>query len=190
MYLVLTDSIGRKRFTVPCAAYVSHDEDGLVLLEVTGTTTAMEAIWANIVKGRTVRYVVDTEITFNVGATSRRVRVHPQTTYKRQSARSRMLLMHEGMSRYEYRYLIGGTVEEPSPWFQQAVQLRLPFPMLSHWTRDLWRYAVDDNLIMPIKQSYGMTAWKLLATDYFTTKWQKLISTMVRDGVLKEKANG
>lgn len=192
MYVTLLDSIKRKRFTTPCAAYVEHDSDGLILLELTGATSAVEAMWAHIVKGRTERSLTPTTLHFNVGSVSHNLRVIPQTSYKRAtSQRDRMIIQHEGLSRYRYDYLLKGDMDTPSPWFYQALALKLPYPVLKHWTKPLWIHAINSNLVVPIKTAYGVSAWTLHADDYYLTGWQKLITNLIKKKVLTaEVPNG
>lgn len=191
MYVTLLDSIKRRRFTTPCVAYVEDNEDGLILLELTGATSAVEAMWAHIVKGRTERSLTPTTLHFNVGSVSHNLRVIPQTSYKRAtSQRDRMIVQHEGLSRYRYDYLLKGDMDTPSPWFYQALALKLPYPVLLHWAKPLWIHAIDGNLIRPIPTAYGVSAWKLHANDYYLNGWQKLISTLVKKKVLTEVPNG
>lgn len=191
MYVTLLDSIGRKRFTAPCAAFVQHEQDGLILIELTGVTSAVEAMWAHIVKGRTERSLVATTLYFNVGSVSHNLRVIPQTSYKRATKeRSRMIIQHEGLSRFNYDYLLGGDVETPSPWFYQALSVKLPYPVLRHWAEPLWVHAVDGNLVVPVRTAYGVSAWKLHATDYYLNGWQKLITSLIKKNILTEVPNG
>lgn len=183
MYVKLLDKIDRLRVTAQCTAYAESETDGLLLIELPDVTSAIEAIWSHIVKGRSERTLTSTNVYFNVGGVSRRVAVVPSTKYHRdKKATDRLLLLHDGLTRFRYDYVLGGSVDEPSPWFLVALQMRLPIPVLPHWSPMLWVAAQENNLVVPADVVYGaISVWKIRANDSWIDNWSKMIQGLVKN---------
>ncbi len=182
MYVKLLDKIDRLRVTAQCTAYAESDTDGLLLIELPDVTSAVEAVWSHIVKGRSERTLTNTNVYFNVGGVSRRIQVVPTTKYHRdKKATDRLLLLHDGLTRFRYDYVLGGSADEPSPWFLVALQMRLPIPVLPHWSPVLWTAAQENNLVVPTDAVYGaISVWKLRASDSWIDNWSKMIKELVK----------
>lgn len=192
MYVTLRDSIGRKRFVVPVASFAQSEEHGLILIELVGVAQANEAAWANIVKQRSERTVVDTDLTFTYGSFHKIVRVSPlKGRYKRAvKIQDRVLIKHEGLSRFNQDWIIGGSLENPSPWFFQAVANKLPFPVLPHWTSTLWQTGISEKLVVACDNSYGVSVWQLKHEDYYSERWKKVVLELIKNRKLKEAPDG
>ena len=189
MYVKLLDSIGRLRVTAQCAAFSQDDDDGLLLLELVDVTSANEAIWSHIVKGRTERNIVSTNAHFQLGDIQSAIKVIPSTKYHKIKLPkdNRIILLHSGLSRFSYDYLLGGNIEEPSPWFLLALQMRLPYPILPHWINTLWRKAQAEDLVESISKTYGDTSvWRFRANSYQVMKWGELLTKLVKTKELTE----
>lgn len=189
MYVKLLDKTDRLRVTAQCVSYAESDVDGLLLIELPDVTSAIEAIWSHIVKGRTERNLTDTNAYFHVGGVTRRIRVVPSTKYHRdKKVTDRLILLHDGLTRFRYDYLLCGSVDEPSPWFLPALQLRLPIPVLPHWSETLWTAARANHLVTPADTTYGSaTVWKLNASEIWIESWSKMIQELVKAKKLTAK---
>jgi hypothetical protein len=192
MYVTLRDSIGRKRFVVPVASFAQCEENGLILIELVGVAQANEAAWANIVKQRSERSVTDTNLTFTVGSLEKAVRVTPlKGRYKRAvKIQDRVLIKHEGLSRFNQDWLIGGSLERPSPWFFQAAANKLLFPILPHWSNTLWKAGINERLVIACNNQYGVSVWEFKHQDYYAKRWEKLVIELIKGKQLKEEPNG
>lgn len=180
MYVKLYDSADRLRFTVPCAAFVADDADGLILLELVGADSENRAVWSHIVKGRTERNLTDTNAYFFAGGAQHRIKVIPSTKYHKVEQSGRLILLHDGLTRFRHDYLLAGAADEPSPWFLPALQLRLPIPVLPTWAPRLWEAAQNKKLVQPADVAFGpAVVWRLLADglDPWTTLIQHLVKT-------------
>jgi hypothetical protein len=189
MLVNLYDKNGKHRVSCPVLTFAQDANEsyapGLLLLEIAGPDSARRAIWSNIVKGRTSNSREATDVMFSYGGIKKIVLVTPTKTnkYHQVKDKNRTLLVHDGLSRFRYEYLLGGDEDEPSPWFFPAFQLNLNLPTLDHWMSTIWREAIDEGNIVPV-QNYGtVTLWKVL---WYEPRWQKLLSRLVKDGTLKE----
>lgn len=172
----------RHRFTVRCPFFVHDRTDGLVFMELVGVPTETRAVWAHLLQGRSERSLVDTNAVFQIAGVRTTVRINPTTKYFSYQTRSRLLLMHEEMTKQNMRYMLGGTETEPSPWFQTVLSHHLPYPFLLGWLPQLWLYGVSDNLIQPADSWGPQRVWKFWPNDY---EWRRLIVAKVRSGNLK-----
>lgn len=187
MYVKLHDSAGRLRFTVPCAAFVADDAAGLLLLELVGADSENRAVWSHIVKARTERSLTDTNAHFFAGGAQHTIRVVPATKYHKVEQSGRLILLHDGLTRFRYDYLLAGSADAPSPWFLPALQLRLPIPVLPHWAPTLWTAAQDNKLLKRAKIAFGPTiVWQLFADGIFADAWAKVVQKLVKAKQLTE----
>ena len=178
MYVKLHDSAGRLRFTVPCAAYVADDENGLLLLELVGADSENRAVWSHIVKARSERSLTTTSAHFHAGASKDGICVVPTTKYHKVEQSGRVILLHDGLTRFRYEYLLGGDDDKPSPWFMLALQLHLAIPVLSHWASTVWAAARGRKLVRPVDVSFGpATVWKL---DLNLSSWESVVQDLVK----------
>ena len=179
MYVQLFDSRGRLRFTVPCAAFVADHGDGLVLLELVGADSENRAVWSHLVKARSERTLTATTAHFHAAGAQHTLQVIPTTKYHKVEQAGRVILLHDGLTRFRHDYLLGGTAGEPSPWFLPALQLRLPIPVLPAWAGTLWQAALADKLVQAADVAYGPAlVWKLQADNL--ASWAKLVQRLVR----------
>lgn len=178
MYVKLHDKANRLRFTVPCAAYVADDSDGLLLLELVGADSENRAVWSHIVKARSERSLTATSAHFHAGASKDVICVVPTTKYHKVEQSGRVILLHEGLTRFRYEYLLGGDDDTPSPWFMLALQLHLAIPVLPHWAPALWQAARDRELVEPAKTAFGPAmVWKL---DVNQNTWERTVQDLVK----------
>ena len=179
MYVKLFDSADRLRFTVPCAAFVADDADGLILLELVGADSENRAVWSHIVKARAERNLTATHAQFFAAGAQHTIRVIPSTKYHKAEQSGRLILLHDGLTRFRYDYLLAGAADAPSPWFLTALQLRLPIPVLPGWATTLWGAALAEKLVQPVTCAYSPVAvWQLLAGGL--DAWGAMIQRLVR----------
>ncbi len=178
MYVKLHDKAGRLRFTVPCAAYVADNADGLLLLELVGADSENRAVWSHIVKARSERSLLATSAHFHAGAPKDVICVVPTTKYHKVEQSGRVILLHDGLTRFRYEYLLGGADDEPSPWFMLALQQHIPIPMLPHWAPVIWARARELSLVQPADLSFGpAVVWQL---DLSQNTWERMIQDLVK----------
>lgn len=182
MFVQLKDSLGRKRYTVPCLNYAANYEDGLILLELAGVDTANRAIWSHIVKGRKERTLTATGATFYMGGVKETISIIPGVKYHKVEETGRLLLMHDNTTRFRYQYMFDGTDTDPSPWLLPVLQANLPLPILEHWVDPIWRNVVDDGkLIKPVEVYGPAKIWKFRQSE---PEWANVITTFVKNGLL------
>lgn len=187
MYVTLHDSADRLRFTVPCAAFVADDSDGLLLLELVGADSENRAVWSHIVKARPERSLTATRACFHAGGAEHVIQVIPSTKYHKVEQTGRVILLHDGLTRFRYEYLLAGTAEDPSPWFLPALQLRLPIPVLPHWTTTLWAAALADHVVQAVTCAYSPVAvWRLASDD--PRRWGAIIQHLIQAKQLSVEA--
>lgn len=87
-----------------------------------------------------------------------------------------LIMLHPHFSRMDGRFMLGGTEEEPSPWFPRSFQNLIKVPFLFGWGATLWRVGIENGLI----NNRGIY-WSL-NTD--SNRWQKLIGRLVKEGQL------
>ncbi len=186
MYVKLHDKANRLRFTVPCAAYAADNPAGLLLLELVGADSENRAVWSHIVKARSERSLVDTNAHLHVGAATETIQVVPTTKYHKVEQAGRVILLHDGLTRFRYEYLLGGDDDEPSPWFMQALQQHIPIPVLPHWTPMIWAKARDLRLVQPANVSFGpVVVWQLHLNQ---DAWNQIIQDLVKTRKVTVKA--
>jgi hypothetical protein len=158
----------------------------LLILELAGPDSGRRAIWSNIVKGRKANSREHTDVVFQVGGIKINVMVTPTKAnkYHQVKDRDRTILIHDSLSRFRYEYLLGGTEDEPSPWFFGAFQMNLNLPTLNHWTETLWRHAVDEEIIKPVQSHGSVTVWH---AHWYEPRWSKLITELVKTGTLTKE---
>jgi hypothetical protein len=178
MYVKLHDSAGRLRLNVPCAACVADDENGLLLLELVGADSENRAVWSHLVKDRSERSLVATGAQFHAGASKDVICVVPTTKYHKVEESGRVILLHDGLTRFRYEYLLGGNDNTPSPWFMPALQQHIPIPVLPHWAPVLWTKAREKKLVQPADLSFGpAVVWQL---DLNQNSWERMIQDLVK----------
>jgi hypothetical protein len=178
MYVKLHDKAERLRFTVPCAAYVADDENGLLLLELVGADSENRAVWSHIVKARSERSLTATSAHFHAGASKDVICVVPNTKYHKVEQSGRVILLHDGLTRFRYEYLLGGDDDAPSPWFMLALQQHIPIPVLSHWAPVIRAKARELSLVRPADVSFGpAVVWQL---DLNQNTWERMIQDLVK----------
>ena len=178
MYVKLHDKADRLRFTVPCAAYVADNADGLLLLELVGADSENRAVWSHLVKARSERSLVATGAQFYAGGAAEVICVIPTTKYHKVEQSGRVILLHDSLTRFRYQYLLGGDDEQPSPWFLPALQMQIPIPVLPHWAPVIWTNARERNLVQPVDVSFGpAVVWQL---DLNQNTWERMIQELVK----------
>jgi hypothetical protein len=136
---------------VPVLAYVidqmSHKK--LVYLEMFGALEGQRAIWANIVKHRTGTTGHDPTVKTEVTVDGKIVIVHPADRYLQMTVRNHVCVLHGSMAHAERAYIIGGSMEQPSPWFYQFLQKQIDgLPFLEEWLPQLWKLGLEHELIV------------------------------------------
>jgi len=184
MYIMLFDSKGKHRLNVPVSAFAQSDNDGLLLLELTGVDTANRACWANIVKHRPERTLTDTNATFIMGNATP-VRVIPATKYHKLERPNRLLLLHNSLTRFQLDYLLGGSHDQPSPWFASALQNNVPLPMLDHWLLPVWKGALARRLVTLASTIAGpVNVWRINHQE--PERWLAMATEMIKAKLLTE----
>ena len=85
-----------------------------------------------------------------------------ESAAQRYGTERRVILLHDGLTRFRYEYLLGGDDNEPSPWFMLALQQHIPIPVLPHWAPVLWARAHELSLVRPADVSFGpAVVWQL-----------------------------
>ena len=187
MFVRLYDTKDHLRHTVPVAAFAQDNTEGLIFLELAGVEVQNRAVWANIVKGRPTRSLTETETHFHQGPSETRITVIPGTRYHKIEANGHLFLMHTGLTTFKQEWLIGGTDQEPSPWFAVAYQRNLPLPILPHWTTTLWKAAIAANLVAPADTNAGpVTLWRVY--HEYTERWTALLGRLVHNKMLTQEA--
>ena len=186
MYVILNDAKGRHRHTVPVSAFAHCTSDGLLLLELTGVDTQNRAVWANIVKHRPERTLTLTDAIFQMGQKVEPIGVIPTTKYHKVERPGRVLLLHDGLTRFQMNFLLGGSHDQPSPWFAAALQATVPLPVLDHWITPLWKAAIAEKLLLLAQVIAGpVNVWRL---SHETATWRRMISRMVYAKMLTVEA--
>jgi len=182
MYVKLVDKDGKFRVAAQCASFAASNDDGLLLLELPDVTSAVDAIWSHLVKGRSERSLTGTNAHFYSGGVHHQIKLIPSTKYHRdKKITDRLLLVHDGLTRFQYQYLMGGSLDEPSPWFMVAAQQCLPIPLLPHWAPVLWGHALTKGLVTIADTVYGdIAVWKMHAGSSQLDNWVKLIQDLVQ----------
>jgi len=179
MYVELHDKIGRLRFTVLTAAYVADQADGLLLLELVGADSENRAVWSHIVKARTERSLVTTNAHFHAAGVDEAICVVPTIKYHKVEQAGRVILLHDGLTRFRHLYLLGGSEDTPSPWFMPALQMHLPIPVLPHWAPIVWHQALAERLVRPVETCFGAAVvWKL---NVRPISWERLVQDLVKE---------
>jgi hypothetical protein len=178
MYVELHDKTGRLRFTVPCAAYVADNAHGLLLLELVGADSENRAVWSHIVKARSERSLTATNAHFHAAGADETICVVPTTKYHKIEQPGRVILLHDGLTRFRYEYLLGGDDDVPSPWFMLALQQHIPIPVLPHWASAIWAKARELSVVRPADLSFGpAVVWQL---DLNQNAWEQMIQDLVK----------
>jgi hypothetical protein len=178
MYVELHDKTGRLRFIVPCTAYVADNADGLLLLELVGADSENRAVWSHIVKARSERSLVATGAQFHAAGADETICVVPTTKYHKVEQSGRVLLLHDGLTRFRYEYLLGGDDDVPSPWFMLALQQHIPVPVLPHWAPVIWAKARELSVVQPTNVSFGpAVVWKFGLNP---NTWEQMIQGLVK----------
>ncbi len=191
MYIELRDTIGRHRFDAPVSSFAQDPSEGLLMVELTGVPQANEAVWAHFVRGRSERTLQKTGATLRAGGLVIPIYLTPGVRYHRDKGiKDRVLILHDGFSRYKNRFIVGGDEETPSPWFPSSLS-RLPYGLLPHWYPVLWRSSQKATssipvLITKVSEVWGPKAvWEVKTTDY-EKYWERRIIQLLKSGELKE----
>jgi hypothetical protein len=184
MHASLFDIKGRLRFTdVPVADLVT-DWSGIVLLSLMGAPQANRAIWANIVKRRTTRNPTKTQVSVRRGGEEFRLEVTPKHKYHMASGPrgEGIVIVRADLNRMNYRYILGGDEETPSPWFQRALTHVPTMPYREEWLPAIWQKAMKTSAITrPDRMWTATSIWKINRNERL---WHTIIKELLQEGVI------
>ena len=190
MYLTLKDSANRIRFRgLVQAPDFASDGNGMLLLSLVGPQTALLAVHANIVKHRPERTLVATQVMLRKGAEQFTVRTVPGNKYHISAmpevdGQKTVIILRTDFSKLGgHRYILGGTEDEPSPWFESAMSNLPTLPYKTEWLPVLWKEAQKAKLIaVPCYMNQvGIGVWQVSAQE---VQWQKLLKELILKGAL------
>jgi len=184
----------RELYRVQCPTMIANREYGTVWLEMYGPEQSVRAIAFHIkghpdLKGRrTMQQLTNLHYYNEEGGTTSMLQFDPGTvpdykmitiTKDHEPGFITMLFIHPWFSRMEQRFILGGTVDEPSPWFANAFQKVVPIPFMESWTEELWKAAVNKGLVQPLDST--KLAWQINSSKW---QWQRLVESMIKAGTL------
>ena len=179
MYLELYDKIGRRRFKgMQCPDYVA-DRNGVLFMTAFGPPQAIRAVWAHLVKHRKKRTLTPTNIKVSEGPLVTTVQTMPNVNRYHMinvtvDGQQGICIMRHDMNRLHAEYVVGGTEDEPSPWFEMALGQIPTLPYREEWLTALWQMGVYARLIEPVdKCTSALRFWRVHTDD---GQWRGLIS--------------
>lgn len=181
-------------YRVQCPTYISTHEHGTIWLELYGPEQPVRAIMFHIklhpdlVKARTNKSLTNLKH-YNGDTGNTRMLVYDPLTVKdakmftitkdHEPGFITMIMAHPFFSRMEQRFILGGTKDEPSPWFASAFQRVVPIPFMDHWTMPLWERGINHKLVKHI--SVKPNIWEISSN---IDLWRRQVERMIQTGVL------
>ena len=184
----------RELYRVQCPTMIKSKEHGVIWMEMYGPEQPVRAIAFHI-KGhpdlknrRTMQSLTNLQYYSDETGKTSMLTFHPLTisdykmitlTQGHDPGFMTMLFIHPWFSRLEQRFILGGTVDEPSEWFACAFQNVVPIPFMVEWTTPLWKAGISNSLLTRL-DSDGMV-WEISTKSY---QWQRLVERMIQKGQL------
>lgn len=156
--------IEQHTFTAYAAQYmttIQNSREVLQMIELVGPTTAIRAIWADIVKGRDGDFPVKTSTKIKVSGKWHNIYIIPGTKYVQYSEKKILMIYHIDFTQDKRKAIFGGNLEKPPIHFMEALTKNFPhIPFLiKKWEMELWKAMIDAQRVKPLK-SYGpMMGW-------------------------------
>lgn len=181
MYCELYDKIGRRRFKGLQAPDYVEDNTGLVFMTLFGPPQAIRAVWAHLVRKRTKRSLVATNIQVSEGPNVFTVHTMPHlnryhmTPVSIDGQQGICILRHD-MNRLNAEYVVGGTEDEPSPWFEMALGQIPTLPYRKEWLPMLWQMGISEDLITEVDSNRCISALRFWKINTYDSTWRRMLS--------------
>lgn len=154
------------------------DGNNMVMIELRGVDTAINAIWAHIVKGKHEGNV--TNVVFNYEGRDRPLYLPEKEKYLKYGFKNGILLYSKMFAEKERSAFLGGNDETPAIHFMEAFKMtNQEIPFLDSWALNLWKIAIQKAHITPLEtiSDRNMNAWKI--KKGIQQQWK---DTYIRDG--------
>lgn len=189
MKVTFQTTIKRKLQTFTCESpffavrKYDHWHKHLAILEINGAPTAIQAIWAHLVKRRTGQDSENTDIKIKAANEEITLAVIPGSKYYKTVVGNTLVLSIAEFGKKSRKCFLGGDYENPSPYFIDAFRINVPqIPVLRTWAYDLWKLGLDKGGIKPLFNYGPVNAWEIVSHP-----WEDVIKEMVpkwRDSLL------
>ena len=184
----LTYTLKRKRAEKPQtvtaeAVTLAFDaRDVLAFVELSGPTSAIRAIWAELMRGRS-RTASDepdfTKIKFTYKGQETVLKLAAKTRYLTRNVDGNIVVIHPGFDVTKRTYIMGGDLETPSQYFLDSFRhVCTTIPVLPEWSAELWRLGLEKEVIKPLISFGSYNFWHIVPDDYKST-WTEIIKKVV-----------
>ena len=185
MKIQVTAQIKKKKnvFTATSPLLVLNDSRSLMMLELCGPDTAIQAIWANIVKGRNSRDGTQTDVKYFDDTDGSTLCVIEKEKYLKKSWPGRLLIYAKAFGEKQRTAFLGGTYEEPPIHFMDAFKaFNQNIPFLPHHDKILWKMALEIKGVKPLQSfsSSNIGAWQICECK----EWPEAIKKEVLNGTI------
>jgi len=187
----------KTKVKAPVSAY-AMEGPSLLLIELSGATSANEAIFAHLASKRNKKKKspVITGLTILGGPHKIKVFVNPQNKLMRVQAKDTLIVLEEGMTKFRRRFLLDGDESNASPWFLATLANTIDVPLLPEWENPLWAEGIRIKLLERAP-SHNCGVWRIKEKAYTNDEkyrgkyrygtyvsWTKMIQTLIQEGEL------
>lgn len=177
MFCTLKDATGRVRFKTVAVTDYADDHEGVLLLVLAGQAQqAVRAVWANLVKRRTGCYTQETEITLHADDGDRTIKVNPEHHFRSAwVGNTTLIIVRDELCKEHATVIFGGDRDTPSAWFPIALRNIPEMPYRDEWLPELWRAAIEAELVGEVPGS-TTPLWSIYLAK---PRWLDLIKKLV-----------
>ena len=187
----LTYTLKRKRsekpqtVTAEAVTLAFDTQDVLAFVELSGPTSAIRAIWAELMRGRS-RTASDepdhTKIKFTYKGHDTVLKLAAKTRYLTRNLDGNIVVMHPGFDVTKRTHMMGGDLETPSLYFLDSFRhVCTTIPVLPEWSAELWRLGLEKEVIKPLI-SFGSYNFWYIVPDVYKDVWKEIVKEVATHG--------
>jgi len=190
----LTYTLKRKRsekpqtVTAEAVTLAFDTQDVLAFVELSGPTSAIRAIWAELMRGRsrTASDVPDhTKIKFTYKGHDTVLKLAAKTRYLTRNLGGNIIVMHPGFDVTKRTHMMGGDLETPSLYFLDSFRhVCTTIPVLPEWSAELWRLGLEKEVIKPLISFGSYNFWYIVPGNRNDT-WKEIVKEVVTTTSIK-----
>lgn len=138
--------------------------DVITLIEMVGSTTAQQAIWAHLVSHKDADNIYTTDLKLLSKGKDKTLQLKPKTKFATKTIGDNFIIMDISYNEKKREYFVGGSIEVPPPDFFDSFRINVPnIPVLPEWETQLWKLGISFGGVEPLTvySNHGLQAWKL-----------------------------
>ena len=156
--------VGEVEAWAPTLVFDGQWNSALMFIEIAGVPSARNAMWAHLMRRRpaTSSDAPDpTSIRYWINGDEERINLAAKTKYQTVNIEDRIIVMHPDFKKDRRVCFVGGSIDEPSPFFAEALRMNSNIPFMPEHIPALWKIAIEERAITAMNSYGGLFAWQV-----------------------------